>query len=233
MKKHIQSLHPEVYKQIIDSKDLEKYCKIIKGEPAEKSSPKQIPINEKLQPKPEIKEEIKQTLETVPKEEMIKPPEEVGTNPLVSAYYPPMQSELLPLPYGNPFLYGRQNYGLFCMVPPSTQNEPARQQDFWMKRFALADKQTWPLMPQPTELPNTIEPQKAKIQNLEEEDKDFLARSLILPHYPTTPLPQSEHNHIHCEFCGHSTIRHNGHTDFIHNAELHYVNAEGKGLLEY
>ena len=57
--------------------------------------------------------------------------------------------------------------------------------------------------------------------------ESLLARAGSLPTAPTKPMPQSEHHHIHCEFCGHCTIRHNGHIDFVHDAELHHIAPTG------
>ena len=48
-----------------------------------------------------------------------------------------------------------------------------------------------------------------------------------LPVTPTKPLAHSEHHHIHCEFCGHYTIIHGNHFDYLHDAELHCVSSSG------
>ncbi len=60
----------------------------------------------------------------------------------------------------------------------------------------------------------------AQPANIEEQIKE-------LPTVPGKPLAQSEHHHIHCEFCGHSMIIHAGHVDYVHDGELHYAAAGG------
>ena len=57
---------------------------------------------------------------------------------------------------------------------------------------------------------------------------ELLNRARLLPTVLTTSIPQGEHHHIHCEFCGHCTIRHDGHIDYVHDAELHHVDAIGE-----
>ena len=49
-----------------------------------------------------------------------------------------------------------------------------------------------------------------------------------LPICPEFTMSHSEHNHIHCEFCGHLTIRHESHIDYLHDGELHYSTDSGE-----
>lgn len=44
---------------------------------------------------------------------------------------------------------------------------------------------------------------------------------------PTYPLISEEHCHVHCEFCGHSTIVHGNHIDYLCEGELHFVDYSG------
>ena len=229
VKKHIQNLHPEVYAKIKDSKDLEKFCRIIKNEVRqEQPSVSQLPGNEKSQLKSEIREEIKSAPNKAVREEVVKPIEELTPNPIMPPYYPSMQQDLLPMPYSSPFFYSHQNYSIFRMVQPTGPTESAGPQSFWMKQLANSDKQYTQTISN-TESAKPPELPKLESYTLLQESNELLAKASMLPTYPLNPLPQNEHNHIHCEFCGHTTIRHNDHIDYIHNAELHYKNADGNG----
>jgi len=44
---------------------------------------------------------------------------------------------------------------------------------------------------------------------------------------PERPLNSVELSHVHCEFCGHPTVYHDDHIDFICDGELHFVRASG------
>jgi hypothetical protein len=37
----------------------------------------------------------------------------------------------------------------------------------------------------------------------------------------------AKHTHVHGPGCGHTAIRHDGHTDYVHGGHLHHVGANG------
>lgn len=243
-------MHPEIYSAMSNASDFETFYKIVKTEVSPEkqlSKPRQSTYNPKPQAKPEETDEVKPPLQKVANEEPIKTTEGMGTNMLPNQYYTPMQPDMLPVTYRNSFLYG-QNYGLFYMFPPASQSESLRpQHDFWINQITLSDQQYMPSIPQTGEIiqnptnsvinhgpkqPALKVEQNFSLPNYSDETNELLARAAVLPSTPCKPLPQSDHRHIHCEFCGHSTIQHNGHIDYIHNAELHHVSQNGTLLWE-
>jgi len=79
--------------------------------------------------------------------------------------------------------------------------------------------------------PSTLSPVIVKNPQTTPPPNGLMARSATLPTLPSFPMPQCDHHHIHCEFCGHCTIRHNGHIDYVHDAELHHVSSTGIFLI--
>ncbi len=217
----------------------------------DKKLPGEIPVAEAP---PENKEETKRPAPVpAPKEEPIpvpqKPIPDVGA--LLNPYYassirPPqqMQPEVFQMAYNNPFLYSQQNYGLLCMLQAAKQSESLRQSsDFWMHKLA-SPQNSLPIagLSRPVasnEAAAAPSPQvsygerpEPQVEEHEARQEPGITASLAakirsLPVEPVQPLAQSEHHHIHCEFCGHSTIRHNGHIDYVHDAELHHVSSSG------
>ena len=61
---------------------------------------------------------------------------------------------------------------------------------------------------------------KSKTQQIEDRIKQ-------LDNAPNEPFKISEHRHIHCEFCEDVRIVHGNHIDYLHDAELHYVDNAG------
>lgn len=63
------------------------------------------------------------------------------------------------------------------------------------------------------------------------EDAVFDAKVKDLPYTLIKKLAPHDHLHIHCEFCGHARVKHNGHIDFAHDGELHFIDGAGKRYL--
>ncbi len=167
---------------------------------------------------------------------------------------PSVQPEMFQMAYNNPFLYSQQNYGLLCMLQAAKQSETLRQSassDFWMHKLATSPHSA--LLQQQSSLSHSVasndmigvaQPHTYSVGRPEvacdcrDEQREIkqepgvapniAARIMALPVEPRQPMPQSEHHHIHCEFCGHTTIRHNGHVDYLHDAELHHVSSSGE-----
>ncbi len=284
LKKHLQNLHPDIYEKLDSDHNLEEFCNVIKSEAdpdavSNKSSAEHKKGHNgtskgKDKEKEETKRQILVPQPAVPKNHKEEPavvaaaqvpvaaaevPPGAGLSmtPIIGPYYAPVQPDMFSLAYGNPFLYGQQNYGLLCMLQAAKQNESMRQSDFWMQKLAStpplpilahpspmqpSSAESVPVSaPQPVSYTPTTKPEikcpepqvepKIEPPPVMDQQSDtnaaLLARIASLPTDPVKPMPQSEHHHIHCEFCGHCTIRHNGHIDFVHDAELHYVSPSG------
>eukprot|EP00826_Nyctotherus_ovalis_P039949 TRINITY_DN3881_c0_g1_i4.p1 TRINITY_DN3881_c0_g1~~TRINITY_DN3881_c0_g1_i4.p1 ORF type:complete len:224 (+),score=53.17 TRINITY_DN3881_c0_g1_i4:602-1273(+) len=44
---------------------------------------------------------------------------------------------------------------------------------------------------------------------------------------PVAPASSAEYFHVHCDYCGHPTIIHNNHFDYLCEGELHFVSRTG------
>lgn len=44
---------------------------------------------------------------------------------------------------------------------------------------------------------------------------------------PVAPTESAEYFHVHCDYCGHPTIIHNNHIDYLCEGELHFVSRTG------
>ena len=138
----------------------------------------------------------------------------------------PMQKSL-PIPYSSPMAKNLPNYEFLCMLP---LNKPMQSSNFWMQQLSKApmDGKTLPSLsalhpPQPGEQkPGIVEENKAEVEN-----RMLKSRIKMLPTGLTMQVSQHEHLHIHCEFCGHPTIRHGDHIDYIHDGELHSASVSG------
>lgn len=244
VKKHLQNLHSEVCEKIQDEKGLEEHWRIVKTNiqsnldiNPKKDSSQRKKASYSMNIKNEQKEDVKDLPHSFIKEEPIKSPEKIGVNPMVGTYYNQVQSEMFPMPYGSPFIYSQPNYEFLCMLQAQAakQNATMRPNNFWMPNIPESIQKTAPsfdpMIPRQMNYPSQpnkilpVEPTPSQMST--NPISGLLARASVLPTILTTPIPQSEHRHIHCEFCGHCTIRHNGHIDYVHDAELHHVDALG------
>lgn len=68
-------------------------------------------------------------------------------------------------------------------------------------------------------------PEKSPSSLIEEiHNKALEERIKMLPRFP---LDAKESCHIHCEFCGHLTIFHGNHVDYLSDGELHFTSPSG------
>lgn len=236
MKKHLQNLHPEVASD--GEGDLEQFWKV------EKMEPQQVDNSEKLLEKPRkaktanpSKKEAKEGKEpqgrdrakaaepSKAKEEPAKTPSRFVPSQVVNQYYPPMQSDMFSLAYRQPLLYPQQNYELLCMLQAVNQGTAVNPSSIWVPKVsdAIPPQAVDPLMAQQVPYPA----QPAKAPQSFEQPMDLLTRAKFLSTSLNDAVPLREHPHVHNEFCGHNTIKHNGHIDYIHDAELHYVSTAG------
>ena len=249
LKKHLQNLHPETFEKLNSDHSLEQYCTVIQSPIQKETSPEpkggevKKPTNgNKKQEIQEEKEEVKQVQPTFPaaKEELGEEPNRLqnAMGAIMGQYYnPQLQSDVFSMAYGNPFLYAQPNYGLLCMLQAAKQNDTLRQSassDFWMQKLASNPAPALPndpLISAPVNYPINPEPNPLDHAECKQEMGGISAIMMekidTLPTTLSKTLAQGEHHHIHCEFCGHSTIRHNGHIDHVHDAELHHVGPSG------
>lgn len=66
---------------------------------------------------------------------------------------------------------------------------------------------------------------KVRLEHMKEIDnKVFEERTKSLP---TIPLNSAKFCHVHCDYCGHPTIVHGNHIDYVCEGELHFVSYTG------
>lgn len=127
-------------------------------------------------------------------------------------------------------------YGL----PVQKVSEAAIQSDissaFWMSKLAtpqlnnaFSEQSTneVQLIKSPLDQVNITNDYQVTEKKTSSKDLILAAKINELPTELTMSCPHENHHHIHCEFCGHCTIIHNGHIDYVHDAELHFLDAYG------
>ena len=220
--------------KIKDEKKMEEYWKVAKIESnpnigRDMSDDKKKKNNYGVSTKKEEKEEIKNVPQNEVKKDPAKNSDRLVVNHMMGQYYPPLQPEIIPLAYRPPFICPQQNYDLFYMLQAVNQTAAINRPNIWMSKVTDQIKQTQGIDPMlPPQLnypPAAVKPSIGANTN---PGNEVISRAGTLTTVLTTSIPQSEHRHIHCEFCGHCTIRHNGHIDYIHDAELHHVDAIGE-----
>lgn len=143
------------------------------------------------------------------------------------------QSDILPLTYGRPFIYPQQNYNLLCMLQNINQNLPISQSGIWMtKPPEIIQKAHSIETIQPLQRNCEILPIKAfSVDGDPDSGSNIIKRVKFLPPTLKASITQEEHPHYHNEFCDYCTIRHDGHIDYIYDAELHCVDAIGSNFI--
>lgn len=75
--------------------------------------------------------------------------------------------------------------------------------------------------------PSPKKPAQEMPKTSAKEDGEILKNAAKLPTSPQAAAASGSHNHIHSEFCGDPMVIHGSHTDFVHDAELHFVAPTG------
>lgn len=254
VKKHLQNLHPELFNGADGPPKMESLWRMEKIESQQDGVnnvvEKTRKVKDNTQTKKETKEETKNVIHNISsskplnimiivyeneaKEDPLKSTDRLMPNQVMSQYYPPIQSDMFPLAYRPSFIYPQQNlpnYDFLCMFQTVNQNASVTQPNLWMPKVteSVAQQAIDPLMPSPVPYPSsTVKP--PHYENNFDPSNDLLARAIYLSTIPSIPVPKREHPHVHGEFCGHTTVRHDGHIDYIHDAELHYINSSGSVL---
>lgn len=255
-KKHLESNHPEMISDPANQ-NFEACCTIISHQenaiaPAKKDESNKINAleNESLENKPEDKKIKKQTKQ--PEEEQEKPVPSVvkiqvqEKKELIN--YPatinsmPIHQDIIPLTYSGPYTFGNQNYNLMCIMQSQAPSFPANNQPSsfdWMHKLATtqsqnastaqlpfyesAPKESYHQIQEDIKLPN----QETHPYCQPQQNSSLEKRIQELPTDLNLIMSQNDHHHIHCEYCGHCTIMHNGHIDYVHDAELHHYSHSG------
>jgi len=236
VKKHLQNLHPEIFANGKEEVNLENYWRlekidIQKIDGVEKAMDKPRKLKNTSQTKKESKEENKVVTKNEVKEDIIKAQDRLLSNQVVNPCYQQLQSDMFPLAYRPPFLYPQQNYDFFYMLQPVNQNTSVNQPNLWMHKVPDPVSQQ---VIDPMVLSKTSCHPSVKLPHHESNfgpPNDLMTRIKNLPTLPVAPINKRDHPHVHNEFCGHATIKHDGHIDYIHEAELHFVNSAGSFLL--
>lgn len=234
LKKHLQNLHTDAISSDATGHQWEDYCKIIKScegtvnltesfRPQDESS---VPMGGS-EPGSVVSKKHRRRKKKVPENS-----EEAGETTQLSQKNLPrdeshIQSTEITGSKSPPLSYTKEN----SVEPVKPQVEEAKR---------LPEPATPPAMEtlqeeMPTALDKCaicthqddnlqIDDEAGPSKTLEERIQDGL---LNLPTCPTYSLDPSEHHHVHCEFCGHPMIVHGNHVDFIHDAELHFVDETG------
>lgn len=229
VKKHLQNLHPEIGTNLESFWRLEK-IETQKLDPAEKVTEKARKLRSTSQSKKEAKEEIKGVTQNEVKEESIKPQDRLLTSQVVNPCYQQLQSDMFPLAYRPPFLYSQQNYELLYMLQAVNQNTAVNQANLWMHKIPEAVSQQ---VIDPMVLPQNPCRNSADISHCGHDfssPNSLMTHIKLLPTSPVTAINKRDHPHVHNEFCGDIAIRHEEHIDYLHEAELHYVNSTGSLL---
>lgn len=211
----MEGTHPEKVK---GGQPIEKHCTIVKNH--SKIEKKKIVEQERDYPNEVIKE--KNVIEPKSNAEIPQPKQ--------------TETELL--------LLSQPKYEIVYMMPMQKPSEMAVQSassSFWMNKLATpaCTNSFSDFCSNGTQLKENAIPDIPVCPNLLENDlhnckKDspitdvkLEAKIKELPTDLTLYFPHENHHHIHCEYCGHCTIVHNGHIDYVHDAELHYLDGSG------
>jgi hypothetical protein len=248
-KKHLESNHPEMINDPA-VQNFEACCTIISHqENALASSKKEdsnkinLPENESVENKSEEKinkmpqkEEPKKTVLPIvvsEKQETAFPAASISI---------PISQDIIPIQYPNPYTYAGQNYGIMCIMQSQPQNFSTKNASAsfdWMHRLATTPSQNeinlqipYFEVPPKDNFSEIIDNEKLVNQDSHPCCQPQLNTSLEkriqeLPTDLSAIMSQNDHHHIHCEYCGHCTIMHNGHIDYVHDAELHHYSHPG------
>lgn len=249
VKKHLQNLHTDEISKISTTEQLGELWEVLKTEAQQnidshhrkEASQKKKEV-QAVDLKNEWKEGINKPAQNLVQRELIKNPENPQPNSMMT-YYNQLQPDVFRMPYANPFLYSQQNYDfLYMLHTQAASQNAARQNSYWVQNLP----ETIPKQPQPFEpiisRPINYAPDNNShiqshnslfkvLPNSINADGEILKRANALSTTFSIPLPKGEHAHFHSEFCGHCTIFHNDHIDYVHNAELHHVTPTGIYLL--
>lgn len=227
----------EGYWQIIKSGAQKQPISNIKENSTQNSKAFQLPnitIIQKAQKEEVKKKENIEILQTFIREETVQAPKQLTDNPTNKTYYNPIQTEMFPMSYIPSFVYPQHSYNFLYMLQAQANEQntiKVNPNNLWLPNAPESIPNSTPVLPHPinyVSLPNQMNSESNRHSTLVDPKTRLLNRASTLPTVLTTPVPRSEHLHIHCEFCGHYTIRHNDHIDYVHDAELHHVDSLGK-----
>ena len=249
LKKHIQQAHPELAPELNNSHNLESCCVIKKRtDDPSPDPPESIAEEEQKQKEPikNISAALAPSTRPMINEIVYKPaPIETKSTPSEPISYNPISltpKVIAPLAYANPMVRNIPNCELLYMLPFTGPHEGVNlnQMSMGLVPTSLSPSSTFWMQKLASPPENNIaqaaafSPEDIRKQSLDEERKASSTENPILEariRNLTTSITKSlgphEHLHIHCEFCGHSMMKHGEHLDYIHDGELHCVSNTG------